>query len=239
VARVNVDSQALTDARFAVLASLMGADDPDVALGRMIRVWFQCLERETYTLTESVIRALFHGSPDAPKWLVDSELAEPVEGGFRIRGTKGRIEYLAEQRARARQNGTKGGRPGKPTLVVGNNQRRGGSKTPPTPTPAPAPTLQETPIPPVLDTTAFREAWKAWIAHRQEIKKKLTPTTASKQLKWLAAMGEDRALRCVEHTIEKGWVGLREPDTGFRNGKPTLLERQGPALQAFVAGESA
>lgn len=238
MARVNVDSQALMDARFGILASLMGADNPDMALGRMIRVWFQCLERETYTLTESVIRALFNGNPDAANWLVAAELAEPTEGGFRIKGTKGRIEYLAEQRARARRNGTKGGRPRKPTSVLENNQRRGGSKTPPTPAPTltPTPVPEETPLPPELDTPAFRKAWALWTGHRRDIRKKLTPASVDRQLKKLAAMGEERAIRCIEYTVEKGWTGLYEPDSEKHNGKPSLLERQGPALQAFIAG---
>ncbi len=65
-------------------------------------------------------------------------------------------------------------------------------------------------IPASLDVTGFRIAWDAWIAHRAEIKKKLTPSTATAQLKKLAEMGVARAVACIEHTIEKGWTGLRE-----------------------------
>ena len=68
------------------------------------------------------------------------------------------------------------------------------------------------PIPTALDTPAFRAAWAEWEAHRREIRKKLTPTTVAKQFQQLAAMGEARALACLEHTIAKGWTGLREPD---------------------------
>lgn len=215
MARVNVDSQALTDARFAVLASFMGAADPDFALGKMVRLWMQCLERETYVITQPVIVALFGGAVDAPEWLVNAELAERTGDGYRIKGTQGRIEYLAEQRARARLNGVKGGRPQKPTSVVGDNQHRGGKITPLTPALTPA--LKETPLPPDLDTPTFRGSWKAWQSHRREIKKPLRPTMISRQLKFLALLGHDRAVKCVEHTIEKGWIGLREPEA---NGQP-------------------
>ena len=67
-------------------------------------------------------------------------------------------------------------------------------------------------IPPVLDAPEFRAAWADWEKHRREIKKKLTPTSVERQLKKLAAIGVERAVRCIEHTIEKGWTGLREPD---------------------------
>lgn len=119
MARVNVDSQALTDARFAVLAGLMGVADPDYALGKMVRLWNQCIERETYVVTKPVIVALFGGASDAPDWLLKAELAEQDDSGLRIKGTRGRIEYLAEKRAKARENGLKGGRPSKkPTSVT-------------------------------------------------------------------------------------------------------------------------
>lgn len=82
---------------------------------------------------------------------------------------------------------------------------------------------EETPLPPELNTPTFRESWKAWQTHRREIKKPLKPTMLSRQLKKLAGMGIDRAVRCVEHTIEKGWIGLREPD-----GEPQAAQSEKP-----------
>lgn len=58
----------------------------------------------------------------------------------------------------------------------------------------------------------FFEAWESWQAHRIEIKKPLKPTQTEKQLKMLASIGEERAVAMIEHTIEKGWQGLREED---------------------------
>jgi hypothetical protein len=58
----------------------------------------------------------------------------------------------------------------------------------------------------------FKAAWKTFEKHRSEIRKPLRPTSAKLQLKLLAAMGEQRAIRAIEHTVAKGWQGIREPD---------------------------
>jgi hypothetical protein len=213
--------------------------DPDFALGKMVRLWMQCIERETYAVTKPVIVALFNGATDAPEWLVSAELAEPIEGGFRIKGTRGRIEYLAEKRAKARENGTKGGRPRKPTLVSGNNRRRGVVETPPAPAPAPAPAhIEEPPIPPNLDSPRFRDAWEGWKKYRRERNgKKLTASTIKLQLKKLSEWGVDRAVASIEHTISQGWMGLYEPDGKGQN--PSLSSQVTDGLSKFLArGES-
>jgi hypothetical protein len=58
----------------------------------------------------------------------------------------------------------------------------------------------------------FRSAWTLFERHRREIKKPLTPTAAKLSLEMLGRIGEPRAIRCIKHTIEKGWQGLREPE---------------------------
>lgn len=65
-----------------------------------------------------------------------------------------------------------------------------------------------------LDTPKFRQAWTLWIQHRKELgpRQALKPTQARSQLKMLAKLGPDAAIAMIEHTIEKGWVGLRAPD---------------------------
>jgi len=74
-------------------------------------------------------------------------------------------------------------------------------------------------LPVSLQSEAFAEAWADWVVHRREIRKKLTPTSVAKQLKALEAMGRERAIRAIEHTIEMGWVGIREPDPPRGDGK--------------------
>lgn len=76
--------------------------------------------------------------------------------------------------------------------------------------------IQETPLPPCLNTAEFRETWARWRKHRSEIKKPLKPTQEESQLANLAEMGAERAIATISHTIASGWVGLREPES---NGK--------------------
>jgi hypothetical protein len=146
MARVNIDQKAFTDARFLRLARLMGGADRDLALGRMVRVWNECIERETYDLPTWVIVEIFNDE-NAPVWVVEAGLAEVSNSeNVRVRGTEGRIEWLAKKRATARKNGTYGGRPAEPM----KNQHRLQDKTPPAPVIAPviAP-VSNTPLPPV------------------------------------------------------------------------------------------
>ncbi len=65
----------------------------------------------------------------------------------------------------------------------------------------------------------FAEAWQDWNNHRKEIKKPLKPTQIEKQLEELRAIGEQRAIAMINHTITKGWQGLREPDA-----EPSLFQ---------------
>lgn len=249
MARVNVDSQALVDARFGILSSLMGLDDPDYAMGKMVRLWMQCIERETYVITKPVIVSLFRGNQDAPMWLVQSELAEEVEGGLRIKGTKGRIEYLAEKRAKARRNGTKGGRPAggkrKPTLVSNNNQRRGVVETPPAPAPA------------LIDSISSNSIADEQVKSSKSGKKKPFSVPSEREVadycREIGAASLDPQ-RFIDYYAANGWkvsgVPMRDWKATIRNwhrnektrgphtrgGKPDIVERQGPALLDFIAG---
>ena len=67
-------------------------------------------------------------------------------------------------------------------------------------------------FPPGLDTPEFRDVWGDWVAHRAEIRKKLTPTSVSRQLAYLDKMGLDEAIVTINHTIKQGWTGLRPPE---------------------------
>lgn len=60
----------------------------------------------------------------------------------------------------------------------------------------------------------FRTAWQLFDKHRRELKKPLTPASIQASLRKLAAMGERRAIRCIEHSVANGWQGLFEPEAG-------------------------
>ncbi len=82
----------------------------------------------------------------------------------------------------------------------------------------------------------FIAAWNAWLDHRRETKKKLTPTSVRMQFKKLAAMGEARAIAAIEHSIASGYQGIFEENKTIRalNAGPdraaTFLS-QGSAIQ--------
>ena len=67
-------------------------------------------------------------------------------------------------------------------------------------------------LPPLLDTEQFRRTWANWQQHHREIKKPITPKSRTMALKKLEAMGHDRAISAIEHSIANGWQGIFEPD---------------------------
>ena len=119
MARINVETMALTDSRFQTLGRLLGVDRY-AALGRMIYIWHECQERETYTLTDDQLSDIHPEISSLGKLLVEAHLATfKGHGSYYIHGTRGRIEWLASRRREGRLGGVKGGRPKKP---VGDNQ---------------------------------------------------------------------------------------------------------------------
>lgn len=113
----------------------------------MIRVWNECIERGKYTLDGWLIQAIV-GRVDAAEHLVNSDLVTAAgENRFRVRGTKGRVEYLERKRRIGKatghlgaEHGKKGGRPPKTRSTgLGNPVNGLSGNPPPTPAPAPAP----------------------------------------------------------------------------------------------------
>ena len=59
----------------------------------------------------------------------------------------------------------------------------------------------------------FINAWLEWVDYRKEIKKKIVVSTAKKQISFLSRQKEPIA--CINQSIEKGWEGLFEINTGL------------------------
>lgn len=53
-------------------------------------------------------------------------------------------------------------------------------------------------------------AWMEWEKHRVEIKKKLTPSTAKKQIQFLRGRGDPEIIAIINQSITNGWTGLFE-----------------------------
>lgn len=102
---VRIEDDAFGDLRFDILATEAGLADADHARGKMIRLWRQCTAENVHTLPEAVVVSVLgaHGVSA----LIVARLGEKTSHGVRIKGTKGRIEWLAN----LRKNGQKGGRP--------------------------------------------------------------------------------------------------------------------------------
>lgn len=115
-ASVRVDDEAFSDGRIDLLGELAGYNRFE-ALGRLAHLWRTCTDRETHVLSETMVIAYL--GPKGPAALLGAELGERVDGGIRIRGTEGRIEWIGElrgarQRAgQARANGARRGPDGR------------------------------------------------------------------------------------------------------------------------------
>lgn len=107
-APVRIDAEAWSDLRFATLARILKLADRDHALIKVARIWSwqaenYTPEKPTYVVDQDTIdSALGDGGSAA---MVRARLAEEVPDGFRIKGAKGKIEWLWK----LRQSASKGG----------------------------------------------------------------------------------------------------------------------------------
>ena len=147
-ASVRIEDEAFACPRFVMLGRLQ-LDDPAAAtelasavgLGTMAKLWRQCTAMDAYELPAAMVAVYVD-----PEFVVAAMLGERTDNGMiRIRGTRGRIEWLAKKRkasrkggaaTRARSRAKKG--PSGPPVASRNGGPNGG---PPAPAPAPAPAL--------------------------------------------------------------------------------------------------
>jgi len=67
------------------------------------------------------------------------------------------------------------------------------------------------PIPLSLQKPEFQDAWQQWQVHRNEVKRPMTPTSARAQLQKLEAMGPERAVATLNHSITCSYLAIVEP----------------------------
>lgn len=156
-APVRIEAEAWSDLRFATLARLMGFADLDHALIKCSRIWSWQTE---------------HYTPDEPTYVVDADLIEsalglggaaamvrarlaeevPTEagtyagskpGGFRIRGSRGRIEWLWQRREASARGGEARKR-------IARDKTKPGGSGPGYPTDKPGPEPKPSPLVPAL-----------------------------------------------------------------------------------------
>ena len=131
-ASVRIEDEAFSDERYGVLAALCGLADPDHARGKMARLWRQCTAQRTYVLPIDLVCSVL--GENGAEGIVKAALGEAVDGGIRIRGTKGRIEWLAKLRNNARKGGK-----AKSAKRHNAGKQEAAKSVPPACPPAPAP----------------------------------------------------------------------------------------------------
>lgn len=101
-ANVRIEDEAFGDPRIEALGTIAGYNRYE-ALGRLAHLWRVCTQREAYILSDVQISGCLGAK--GPEALIGAELGERVEGGIRIKGTEGRIEWLQKLRASAKAGG--------------------------------------------------------------------------------------------------------------------------------------
>ena len=104
MARVNIEDSTWNDIRFEILGNLLGEDNL-CAIGRVARIWAYCTDRQKHTISNHEIEVLGKKCNLASK-LVECGLAiKRKNDSFYIKGTIGRIEWLASLRNSSRKGG--------------------------------------------------------------------------------------------------------------------------------------
>jgi hypothetical protein len=173
VATTSVEDEALTDPRFRVLGLALGAPtdgEAAQALGLYyaILVWRYCRNRSSYVVSGDVIEAIKTGLGEA---MARAGLASQKRDGWRVHGTKGRIEWLKklresnrtrQQRKRQRNALVTRDNPGPSASASASSQEL--QKDPPTP--------QRAPRAVVAYTDGFLRAWGTYPHFEQRSRKR-------------------------------------------------------------------
>ncbi len=75
------------------------------------------------------------------------------------------------------------------------------------------------PLPLLLQTTAFLQAWRRWLQYLWERRKAPTRSTIEFQLRRCEKMGVEAAIAAIESSITNGWIGLFDK----RQDKPASI----------------
>lgn len=107
-APVRIDASAWGDLRFATLARLCGFADAEHALIKCAKIWswqteHYCDDEPTYVVEIDLVESAL--GPGGADHLVRARLAEAGPDGLRIRGSRGRIEWLWKTRTASKRGG--------------------------------------------------------------------------------------------------------------------------------------
>lgn len=107
-APVRIDAAAWGDLRFATLARLCGFADAEHALIKCAKIWAWQTEHytdelPTYVVDPDIVESAL--GPGGAGHMVRARLADSGPDGLRIRGSKGRIEWLSKKRRASKCGG--------------------------------------------------------------------------------------------------------------------------------------
>lgn len=90
-----------------------------------------------------------------------------------------------------------------------------------------------------IDVTSFfdletQKAWADWEQFRKELGKKITPSTAKKQIQFLGGRAGPEIIAIINQSITNGWTGLfelKKQTNGTRNGLKNDIRRADATIQ--------
>jgi hypothetical protein len=91
-------------------------------------------------------------------------------------------------------------------------------------------------LPPSINSPAIQDAWRKWLEHLKQLRKTPTIISAEAQIKALEAMGPERALKAILHSITANWQSIHEPDHKSKNGIKPNPRNFGTGVDAAAQG---
>jgi hypothetical protein len=213
--------------------------DPDAVLGKLIRVWAwadqQTFDGNAVGVTRSLLDRLtgvagFAESMVSTGWLINENGSLMFPHFGRHNGKTAKTRALTRKRVQEHRNANV-----TPTALPREEIEKSKKSKPKGGKAASSFDPSKVEVPKPLDQPAFHRAWSDWIQHRTEKKKPLTETSVKKQIREFDGWGLQRSVVAINHTITKGWVGIREPDaTDHRSALPEATPA-GPKLRKVAS----
>jgi len=180
--------------------------DPDMVLGKLIRVWIWA-DQQTYdgnagSVTSALLDRIssvpgFSKALEKVGWLVKSESGNIFPNFDRHNGKTAKSRALTSIRVKQHRDEKEDKRCNADSV---------------TPSSLSLPLELFSSLIKKERSDEFRKCWDEWIKYRFKRGKPITSEMAPKQLAKMEKWGEERAISAINHTIAMGWIGLREPD---------------------------
>ncbi|MFI4861755.1 MAG: hypothetical protein ACIAXF_13875 [Phycisphaerales bacterium JB063] len=209
------------------IAAAMGWDDPDLAVGKLFKLWRWFDQHTESGNAASVTPALlnrvigvtgFAEACAAVGWLEVNGDGVTLPNFDRHNGNTAKRRCQTAKRASALRGRDKSNAPSvtkcapreekrreekskdKEKDSAGDARRSGGGKPEPS-------DLDD--IPPPLDTPEFRDKWREYQKYRRECGwRALKPRSVKQKLKELAEHGHAESIRAIDTSIANGWQGI-------------------------------